>query len=422
MRAVLLCAAIASFAASGCSPLIAAFMRGGGSAGTLSVGQTVHADTSEATDEREPTCGSSAGAPDHAWTFVPETTGRYRVHVRSSYDAVLAVLRGADEGDVVDCNDDHGSTSESQVLVDLEAGQTYTLLVDGYSGASGEYWLSVHEQGGATGGEIALGQAVRGDTRESSNSFHPTCGASNGPDQAWRFVPPGTGAYTFHVDAEYDSVLAVFDDDGGSLGCNDDFGSTRASRLVLELPDDRAVWIVVDGYQGASGRYTLRAERGGAPESGPPGPAPPPSMPDPEAPTPDAPPEQIAAMEGRCAQAPVLAAGRTLGYVDPAVAHARTSCGAGGRGGEVVYRLELGRRSHVRIAEESLFDAVLELRERCSENHRVLQCTDDTGDVYHSEIEATLPAGTYYVIVDSYGAGSSGAFSLEVAIDPMAER
>ena len=113
----------------GCSPLLAALLAARTpDAGRIAPGQTVSADTSGAPDIFEPTCGSPEHAGDHAWTFVPPETGRYRFHVSADYDSVLAVFRGGDDGDVVDCNDDFDSTSESRVVATLEAGERYTLL------------------------------------------------------------------------------------------------------------------------------------------------------------------------------------------------------------------------------------------------------------------------------------------------------
>jgi hypothetical protein len=99
------------------------------------------------------------------------------------------------------------------------------------------------------------------------------------------------------------------------------------------------------------------------------------------------------------------------------MASAATSCGANGRGGDVVYRLQIGAPAVVSIQEESQFDAVLELRAGCTgQGAEVLQCVDDAPDTMHSAIQTRLPPGTYYLIVDSYQPGGGGPFTLNVGI------
>ena len=46
-------------------------------------------------------------------------------------------------------------------------------------------------------------------------------------------------------------------------------------------------------------------------------------------------------------------------------------------------------------------------------------CNDDFGGTSHSQIEATLAAGTYYLVVDGYWVDNEGSYELEVTVaDP----
>jgi hypothetical protein len=262
-------------------------------------------------------------------------------------------------------------------------------------------------------GTIALGQTVSSNTSGSDDDHDPNCGnTSGGPDDAWRFVAPAGGNYRFRIDASYDSVLAVYEG-GSELGCNDDYGSTSASQLVLSLSGGETYTVVVDGYSGRSGSYSLLVDQN---VDAPPTPVPP--TPVPPVPVPPTPVEDIAAVESRCVQAAPLGMGTTNGILDPSVSHATVACGSGGRGGEVIYRLIVEVPSTLALSEASDYDAILELRRGCSEGHVVVACVDDAPDTRHSAIQTHVDPGTYYVIVDSYTAGTGGPFTLDVALTP----
>lgn len=90
--------------------------------------------------------GSSCGgeeSPDRAYVFWPPITGLYDINTfGSSYDTLLHVLDGYCGFDLIDCNDD-AFDLQSQVLVELAAGQPYTVVVDGWGGSAGDYQLNI---------------------------------------------------------------------------------------------------------------------------------------------------------------------------------------------------------------------------------------------------------------------------------------
>lgn len=200
----------------GCSPLIGLLVRAGQSDGSeIHVGESVSGSTRGASDRFAPSCGAPDGGGDRAYVFVPEASGVYRVEVDGEYDTVVAVFD--ESGGAVDCNDDAGSTSHSQVEPRLEAGQRYHLVVDGYRGATGNYTLrltavSVTEPSTpATGDALALDQRREGDTTGRPDTRTPPCGSVPGSlDQVWRFTPTEAGRYTVDVDSVFDGVLAVY--------------------------------------------------------------------------------------------------------------------------------------------------------------------------------------------------------------------
>lgn len=87
-------------------------------------------------------CAGGSGAPEVGHRFVAPFSGTYVVDTfGSSFDTVLSVLSGCGE---VTCSDDEQGTAQSQVIIDLFAGQEVFFVVDGYgAGVLGQYTLTV---------------------------------------------------------------------------------------------------------------------------------------------------------------------------------------------------------------------------------------------------------------------------------------
>ncbi|MCX7808804.1 MAG: hypothetical protein N2515_09355, partial [Deltaproteobacteria bacterium] len=122
--------------------------------------------------------------------------------------------------------------------------------------------------------------------------------------------------------------------------------------------------------------------------------------------------------ERLCQNAPLIqprrqVRGDTRGEGD----HFQSSCGGQGSSPDKVYKLQIRRRSFVRISSEQQdWDGVLHLRRDCLDPMTELGCNDDAGDSTHSMIETILEPGTYYVFVDGYGSNSAGLFTLDVEV------
>ncbi|WP_438009546.1 MXAN_6577-like cysteine-rich protein [Sorangium sp. So ce321] len=96
-------------------------------------------------DAKSASCGGSL-ATEVIHSFTAPEAGTYIIDTYGSeYDTVLAVFDGDCSGEELECNDDSawdgGVTSELSVA--LEAGQTITIVVDGYERSSGPYELHV---------------------------------------------------------------------------------------------------------------------------------------------------------------------------------------------------------------------------------------------------------------------------------------
>lgn len=79
--------------------------------------------------------GGGAGVPDLAFQWTAPAAGRYEISTEgSSFDTVLTVRRGGCEGgEILDCNDDVGSSRQARLSVELEACETILIVVDGFA-------------------------------------------------------------------------------------------------------------------------------------------------------------------------------------------------------------------------------------------------------------------------------------------------
>ena len=236
----------------------------------------VSGNTSRGSPRYAITCGSAARSPQNAFHFVAPRGGTYNFDsTTSDYDGVIAVY--ASGGGELACNDDHGSTRASEVLVPLSQGQDVIVVQGGYAGASGHFELWVGEQGGGPTGsltlgdgtvmsvapttpprDLALGTSLMGDTSGLGAIAGVSCPPMSAM-QEWRFTAPADGGYVFQVDANYDAYLGILEPDGNPLACNDDWQSTARSRGSVELVRGQIVRVIVGGYGGQFGSYSLTA-------------------------------------------------------------------------------------------------------------------------------------------------------------------
>jgi hypothetical protein len=101
-------------------------------------------------------------------------------------------------------------------------------------------------------------QSVMGDNTGLGDDHVSTCGDGGGEDAMYEFTATAAGTYVFDtVGSPGDTILSVIDGCGGmELDCNDDtVGLT--SEVTLMLAAGQTVIIVVDGYGGEIGPFTL---------------------------------------------------------------------------------------------------------------------------------------------------------------------
>lgn len=93
------------------------------------------------------------------------------------------------------------------------------------------------------------------------------------------------------------------------------------------------------------------------------------------------------------------------------------TCGAEARGRDAVFRLEVASSSVLRATTEgAAFDTVLYLKSDVCPSVGELACTEGPG--LDSALETALEPGTYFLVLDGYGASSFGTYQLLIELEP----
>jgi hypothetical protein len=228
-------------------------------------GEIYSGSTFDATDE-----GCEYDDRFDVWhSFTPLNTASYIISLcGSDFDTTLEVYDscGPDScgGGTIDYNDDYCDT-QSQLTIDLEAGQTYLIQVAGYGGETGNYTLTVIGPPDPPKNDecdqaiaVNIGEVYTGSTIGVTGTAESSCSFNDTLDVWHSFTPVNTASYTISLcGSDLDTTLSVWDSCGGEeIGCNDDYCDYQ-SELTIDLTAGQTYLIRVAGYDGETGTYTL---------------------------------------------------------------------------------------------------------------------------------------------------------------------
>lgn len=136
----------------------------------------------------------------------------------------------------------------------------------------------------------------------------------------------------------------------------------------------------------------------------------------------DAPAPTAELTAATCSAPAALTLGREVtGTTEGAANGLTATCGLTAASPDRVYTLRVTRPTRVKVDLFASFDGVVHVRSACSADAASqVACNDDVrGDSAsaaerHSAVEVDLARGTYFVVVDGYGADSSGTYRLRV--------
>jgi len=259
--------------------------------------------TTSGTSSAAGSCGSSDISPERVFQWTPAVSGTATIQTcgaGTTFDTVLYLRSGSCAGGLevaAGCNDDAcfnatGLFRASRLTPTVTAGQTYYIVVDGYSGAQGTFSLTVTPPVASTTTTTptnssttsttltgacasatpipAAGGTFNGTTSGTS-TLEGSCGSSGAsPERVFRWTPTVSGTATIQTcgaGTTFDTVLYLRSGScaGGpevAAGCNDDAcanatGLARASRLTPTVTAGQTYYIVVDGYNGTQGTFSL---------------------------------------------------------------------------------------------------------------------------------------------------------------------
>ena len=199
-------------------------------------------------------CGGELG-PDSGFGWTAPHAGRYVFSTEgSAFDTILSVRRGGCRGSEIACSDDTTDLS-SAVVVELEAGEPVTAVVDGFDGDSGPFSLGIHELG-CPDGELGsrLGSEVLPSTQPGRlDRLRASCSDEAAREVALGFTAPVDGAYRFDASrSNYEATVAILRDDcsGEELACGDD-------SVEVALFAGARVIVVVDGALAHEHQFAL---------------------------------------------------------------------------------------------------------------------------------------------------------------------
>jgi hypothetical protein len=109
------------------------------------VPQSTMGDNTGLVDDWVSSCGDGGGE-DAMYQFTAMAAGSYTFDtIGSTFDTILTILDDC-AGPEIDCNDDIAmGNTDSTVTVDLAAGQTVIIVVDGYGAAVGGFTLNIDQ-------------------------------------------------------------------------------------------------------------------------------------------------------------------------------------------------------------------------------------------------------------------------------------
>ena len=371
----------------------------------ITPGHVYNGSTDEGTDVAEGSCAGSGGGRERVYRLDLATRQRVVIEVSAEFDTILYVRQGdcADDAAEVKCNDDAGP-KRSRIDAVFDAG-AYFIFVDGYGDEAGSYRLQVVTKDAPTLADVCRGarplaasSRVVGAFADGFDNVNATCGReAKGLDAPFRFDLAARSRVRFiQKSGDFRPVVHVrrsCEDAATEMGCGDSgFQDDEAAWAGVLEPGP--YWVFADtADEGTPGGFTLSAET--APEGvtraagAPPG-------------------------DG-CGDAVQLSgmSGRVEGDTFAAKDDVPISCAPSG-GADVVYRLDLARRSRVTarlVGDES--SHALAFERTCGERTTEMACG--------LLVDRVVDPGPHFLVVDGARAESLGRFALAYRVRDMVD-
>ncbi len=226
-------------------------------AGAPSIGaESVTADTTVAQTSTTASCGGGGGK-DVWWLFEPPFTGRATIDTEGSdFDTVLSIYAACGSDEELDCHDDVDGDSWSEIVIDVQAYQSYPIRVAGVAGASGNAMLNVsierpdlviegrvYDQSGDPVADVVLeglpdSPVTDADGRYAAVVPYAFSGTATPTLVGWQFDPPMRTYTSLIADRETDSYAGrqIMQVISGTV--RDENGLVISGVVLSGLPDE----------------------------------------------------------------------------------------------------------------------------------------------------------------------------------------
>jgi len=275
---------------------------------------------------------------------------------------------------------------------------------------------------------------INGTTSTSYGQLSGSCGGGTGKDSVYVVTPNVTGLLTAKVTSAFDSVLyarRTCTDAKTEASCNDAPGAKGGEQIKIPVTNGQPVYLVVDGYSGSSGSFSLDVEietafcGNGVAEA--------PEVCDDgnnvagDGCAADCTFEAGGIIKDCPGQGVVLAgvgnAPRKISFAGSTATHTSstvTPTGCSGSGYDAVYAVtpDVDGSMTARLV-ASYDNATLHIRTECDISATQLDCREATEPLENVELTVPVKAGLpHYVVVDSSSSTYKGTYALEVTVTP----
>jgi cysteine-rich repeat protein len=198
----------------------------------LGLGSQTFAGTTVGGGQHQTTqCSGEATTPDRTFAVTVGATGFLTAHLprpTTSYDSILYALTNClDPSSGVWCADQFANATPNGAEVisfAVTAGSTYTIVVDGWNGATGDFELVLDLSAGTCADPVPFplwsggsSLSALGTTVGKPNNTSSSCGGAGGSDVIYQITPMYSGNVELRIPAPngFPAILAA------QTGCND---------------------------------------------------------------------------------------------------------------------------------------------------------------------------------------------------------
>ncbi len=310
-----------------------------------------------------------------AGTREPQATLRACVDVAGAYTIVVHVVEGAG----------------SYVASAWSGGTGGNAPAPSTSASSAP---DVHATGTCDAPFPLVSGSVAGNTARGSSEHQGSCGRNVAKELVYQLRVATRTHLRATVHAQFDSVLYLrkgsCDDGTGEIACNDDAPGGNGSAVDAFL-DAGVYFLFVDGLGKDEGPFRLAVELK------------------------DVPPVAEICRHARPLAFGASVSGTTVGAFD----NANATCGEGAPGLDVPFKLDVTRRSRVRVVERSDdVRPVVHVRRVCADEASEVACSARGVVPEEAAFVGVLEAGSYAVFADATARDVAGRYTLRAETAP----